>query len=799
MDASKWIFGTGPSNAKLALVGEAPGAHEEIQGKPFVGPAGELVNELLEGAQLHRNSVYITNVVKVRPPNNDLDRLPETGYKIEDFHDLLFKEIAAVQPNCVLALGSLALKTLTGQDGIRNWRGSILPCVNVDTKVVPTIHPAALFERNRNGSSGQGMFSWKQKIHVQFDFVKAKKQSEFKGIITTPRDLRPIRTSLALEQFFRTYPFSHYKKAYIDTEVYKGHTVCIGIAFTRYEGISVPLIDLQSNENPNGIAMHDYVEIWRLLAEFLAGPVGKVGQNFNADTLYWLEPFGFKVNNYLYDAMMKFHTLSPELPKSLAFQQSILTDEPFHKHEGREYNPHKDKLDVLLRYNAKDCVVNCECDEEMDADLDEFGLRPFFEYFVMQAHPIYLDMERTGVNIDLEQRAALSEKYKSLIEEKDKAAFDLIGLPDPINVNAPTKVDWLLYEYLKLPRRKDTSDETLTALKEKIKDARKKAIITSIQERRTLRKMKSTYIDAKIDYDGRLRWHTKQVGTETGRTSSGIIESPLRPSKFGIAIQTTPKHGQFAKDIRSMIVPDKGKIFMEFDQSQAEARIVALLANDLPLLRMFDERDVHKWTAAPIYGIDHNLPKEVLEPLIDDDQRQVGKAARHGLAYGEQPPTLAIKAGISIYRAKIAFEAVHKVSPNIVDIFHEGIHEALANNNKVLITPFGRRREFFNKWGSELFREAYAQLPQSTVGDSTKRAMIETKKVAPWIEIKIESHDAFLCQVDEDRVLECYHIVKPIFEAPIDFSRCSLPRDPLVIPIDCKVGYNWRDMQKFKG
>jgi len=98
-----------------------------------------------------------------------------------------------------------------------------------------------------------------------------------------------------------------------------------------------------------------------------------------------------------------------------------------------------------------------------------------------------------------------------------------------------------------------------------------------------------------------------------------------------------------------------------------------------------------------------------------------------------------------------------------------------------------------------LFKEAYAHIPQSTVGDNTKRAMIGVRQAATWIEILIESHDAFTCQVDEDRILECYEIVKTIFEQPIDFSRCSLPRDPIVIPVDCKLGYDWKNMTKFKG
>ena len=78
--------------------------------------------------------------------------------------------------------------------------------------------------------------------------------------------------------------------------------------------------------------LHEMVEIWRIVYEKLENPnLKKSGQNFKADKVYWLETAGFVVNNFYDDGMFKFHTLSPELPKSLAFQASVLTNEPYYK------------------------------------------------------------------------------------------------------------------------------------------------------------------------------------------------------------------------------------------------------------------------------------------------------------------------------------------------------------------------------------------------------------------------------------------------------------------------------------
>src|SRR6266705_610954 len=116
----RYIGGVGNPSAKLMLVGEAPGAHEEIEEIPFCGPAGAIVDECLRGAGVDRSDVYVTNVVKIRPPNNEIRRLSELGTKIEDFIPQLWQEVEAINPNCILALGNTALKALTGETGIQN-------------------------------------------------------------------------------------------------------------------------------------------------------------------------------------------------------------------------------------------------------------------------------------------------------------------------------------------------------------------------------------------------------------------------------------------------------------------------------------------------------------------------------------------------------------------------------------------------------------------------------------------------------------------------------------------------------
>ena len=107
-----WVGSEGPTDAKIVICGEAPGAEEERQGKPFVGGAGFLLDSILHQVGLTREQVYITNVIKVRPPENEVSRLPELGLSVSEFIPLLKEEVESVNPNLVVALGATALQAL---------------------------------------------------------------------------------------------------------------------------------------------------------------------------------------------------------------------------------------------------------------------------------------------------------------------------------------------------------------------------------------------------------------------------------------------------------------------------------------------------------------------------------------------------------------------------------------------------------------------------------------------------------------------------------------------------------------
>lgn len=137
------VFGEGDPRARLMVVGEGPGREEDIQGRPFVGRSGQLLDKLLsEEAVLERRQVYIANVVKCRPPNNR-DPLPA---EIDACRPYLEAQIAIIDPVIILTLGNFASRTLLGtSEGITRLRGRSYPYPGGTGRavVVPTFHPAA--------------------------------------------------------------------------------------------------------------------------------------------------------------------------------------------------------------------------------------------------------------------------------------------------------------------------------------------------------------------------------------------------------------------------------------------------------------------------------------------------------------------------------------------------------------------------------------------------------------------------------------------------------------------------------
>lgn len=146
------VFGVGDRDAEWMVIGEAPGADEDRRGEPFVGRAGKLLDEMLRAVELDRNTVFIANTLKCRPPNNRDPAAEEAG----ECREYLDRQIRLVKPRVILAVGRIAAQLLLATDTpVGRLRGQVHRVTDADIPTIVTYHPAYLLR-----SPSQKRKSW---------------------------------------------------------------------------------------------------------------------------------------------------------------------------------------------------------------------------------------------------------------------------------------------------------------------------------------------------------------------------------------------------------------------------------------------------------------------------------------------------------------------------------------------------------------------------------------------------------------------------------------------------------------
>ncbi|MBU3671850.1 MAG: uracil-DNA glycosylase [Sinobacteraceae bacterium] len=158
------VFGVGDRRAEWMVVGEAPGAEEDARGEPFVGAAGQLLNAMLAAIGLARESVFIANVLKCRPPGN---RDPSPA-EIAECLPYLHQQIRQVKPRLILAFGRVAAQSLLGTDQpLGALRGSVHAAAPLNTPVVVTYHPAYLLRTPAEKRKAWEDLKYARRIHAE--------------------------------------------------------------------------------------------------------------------------------------------------------------------------------------------------------------------------------------------------------------------------------------------------------------------------------------------------------------------------------------------------------------------------------------------------------------------------------------------------------------------------------------------------------------------------------------------------------------------------------------------------------
>ena len=826
-----FVAGQGPSDFKLMIVGGSPSAKDVEANRPFGGPAGEILETGLHLAGVRLWETFRTYCVKYQAPMGDWNKYTMVGINVEEeFENFWTKEVRYFKPNAILAIGPKATELITGlklkgdRDGderkaalsIYELRGSILRSKDGDIKVIPTLDPSLLFMRPERGG-----INFVFKKIIESDIARACEESLTADFNLPDRTHDICSSSLKAYRFFDEY--KKLGKPSVDIESINCIPVSIAFAFTPLHSCTFPLLRKVGNNHLTDMGKGELIQVWQFIQEAL-WEHELVGHNFKYDQ-YKLELARFRIGKLFSDTLLKTHTIFPELPdKKLNVLSSLWTREPFYKDEGREGKFGKAfNVTQFFRYNGKDACVTKEIDIAQEDDLcglaEHFKvpLVDFYYNYVMRKHLLYLRMENKGIRIDFDRQKELAKDYKKMWEEThnklNNRLEEIFSEEFDFNVKSYPQVYEMLYKrmgfkpYVKNP----TSEDSIIALLNthaKGKRAVYAEPLRDILTERRIRDQLSRAINFVPDYDGRAKTAYKITGTETARTSTNTLKKPLRPKKLGLAFHTIPKHGKFAKRVRSMLVPDEGKVFIQADASQAEARIVAVLGEDWELLLAFDRVDIHRRTAGLFFGFTKKLILTAEKvPIVDElekdgPERFTGKMFRHAGNYDMGKARAAnefnvnaqkyeIDMEISEWRAGQYIDLFHGASPRIRGVFHQSIQDAI-NSTRSLVNPFGRPRVFNGRMDTDLYKEAYAYIPQSTVADLVQNAALkindELNGDAEAYFVS-ENHDALVMEAPANNWEPYARLMQKHMMAPIDFGPyCSLKRDyKLIIPSDVEV------------
>ena len=592
------IFPIRPDNASIALVGEFPHMQDLQSGQPFIGGSGFELTKLLAEADINKEHTFRTMVMDKNVVGGRLETLIATKKKYITPRHVLFQgkmvvpelviaaerlrtELLQARPNVVCAIGNLALFVLTGEWGVNDWRSSVMESTLIPgLKVIPTLNPSILFAQ------------WSKRPLIVHDLKRVQRESSSSSISRTPYAfvIRPTfeQAMSTLQMLIDKAEDALMQNTLLDLggdiETRAGHIACIAFAWSDTEAICIPLM-----------CQHDVAGYWSLdeetdlvmMMRTLMRKVNLVGQNWNYDAQYIYRYWGFKCPQ-VEDTMIQQHSCFSALPKNLSFLSSMYLTDHLHWKDDRTNwttGPEGEGEDKYWIYNCTDSVRTLSISKVLRSVVKGMGMEEINTFQQYLATKVLKTMIR-GVRVDNASREALS---LTLIEEsiaRTDWLTDVLG--HEVNIKSPKQMAELFYGELgqKVLRKRNaegglsetTNDEALhkIAAREPIM----LPLTRKIAELRSLGVFHSTFVQAPLDTDGRIRTSFNVCGTETYRFASS-----KNAFGSGLNCQNIPKGGETEDgglelpNVRKLFIPDAGHTIFDIDLDSADLRIVTWESN----------------------------------------------------------------------------------------------------------------------------------------------------------------------------------------------------------------------------
>jgi len=434
-------------------------------------------------------------------------------------------------------------------------------------------------------------------------------------------------------------------------------------------------------------------------------------------------------------------------------------------------------IEDATKYSAEDADITRKLYEIMNIKLHEADLLDVLEKIEMPLIPVLVDMELTGVYMDIGYLRDLSIKYTTKMNELSQQIYEYAR--ETFNLNSPKQVGYILFEKLKIQGSKKTSTGDLSTRADVLEELiDEHPIVRLILEYRKFQKLKSTYLDVlpKLVHPKTGRIHTSfhQTGTATGRLSSSDPN-----------LQNLPTRQEEGKEIRKAIVPQQnGWKIISADYSQIELRVLAHLSGDQKLIEAFQkEEDIHVFTASRIF--------QVQEDKVTPQMRAVGKMVNFSVIYGVSAYGLSQRTGLPYEQAQRFINEYFSLYPSVREYFAKII--AYAKTYGHVRTMFGRKREVPQLRSKDATvrqegeRIAVNTPIQGTAADIMKLAMIDLhnkmKQKKMSSKMMLQVHDELVFEVPDEEAEDILQMIKQSMEGVV---KLSVP-----LKIDITVSENW--------
>lgn len=554
------------------------------------------------------------------------------------------------------------------------------------------------------------------------------------------------------------------KRIAIDTETTSKDQIdaeLVGVSFSDKEGSGF-YIPIKHDERTELNRTETIAKLKEVIED---SAIKKVGHNIKYDYVV-LKKEGIIIKNIAFDTMVAAYLENPNLRaqklSDLAFSELGIQMTQIEDYIGKGKNQktfNEVKLKEAVNYAAEDADIALRLTNIFEKNLKKLDLLSLANKIEFPLIPILGDMELLGILVDFRKLNNLSkiatkkiENLKNEIYKEAKREF---------NIASPNQLQVILFEELKIQEKNiDVKDlkklknggySTAASELEKLRDAH--PIIEKIFEFRELTKLKNTYIDVLpklLKKDGRVHTSYNQAITQTGRLSSSDPN-----------LQNIPTRTSEGRKIKEAFEAKSGNVLLSADYSQIELRVIAHIAKDKNMIKIFKEgRDIHTETASGLYDVSH---EEVTKGM-----RRAAKIVNFGIIYGVSAHGLHQQVGVSREEGQRLIDKYFTLHPNIKKYSDEVIKQ--AKEIGYVETIFGRRR-YLPEINSKNFavrgaaeRMAINMPVQGTAADLMKLAMIDISNglnsVSKESKILLQVHDELILEIPKNDIKKVSDFVK---------------------------------------